>query len=168
MVDDYRPTEPVNVYEAVDPPPEHIWKDQAAEPVRPERTWKDNPLLWIVVVVLVFMAVPFLANMATRAPKTAQKPAAEAASAPLLTSEPTDAGAATPQHNAPAVVADRPAPLPARAPADPARQMVTKCVENGRVVYTQTGQCAGSVTAVPIDPGKNVVGPGERPARPSP
>jgi len=57
MVDDYRPTEPVNVYEAVDPPPEHIWKDQAAEPVRPERTWKDNPLLWIVVVVLVFMAL---------------------------------------------------------------------------------------------------------------
>lgn len=168
MADDYRPTEPVNVYEAVDPPPEHIWKDEVAEPLRPERTWKDNPLLWIGVVVLVFMAVPFLANMATRVPKVTHKPATEAASAPPSTSEPTDADAASAQRSAPATVADRPAPLPARAPADPSRQMVTKCVENGRVVYTQTGQCAGSVTAVPIDPGKNVVGPSESPARPSP
>ena len=43
---------------------------------------------------------------------------------------------------------------------DPTRQMITKCYEKGRVVYTQTGACTGSMSAVPIDTGKNVVGPG--------
>jgi len=33
------------------------------------------------------------------------------------------------------------------------------------VVYTQTGHCAGSMTAVPIDTSKNVVGPDSGPAR---
>jgi hypothetical protein len=42
--------------------------------------------------------------------------------------------------------------------------MVAKCIERGRVVYSQTGECAGSVTAVPIDADKNVVGT-DRPAR---
>jgi hypothetical protein len=165
MADDYRPTEPVNVYESVEPVPEHLWKDEVTEPSRPERTWKDNPLLWIGVVVAVFMAVPFLANWATR---PAAKAAAQAASAPAAPAETPEADSATPQRAAPAAVVDRPAPLPARAPADPSRQMVTKCVENGRVVYTQTGQCAGSVTAVPIDPSKNVVGPSDSATRPSP
>jgi hypothetical protein len=45
--------------------------------------------------------------------------------------------------------------------------MVTKCIERGRVVYSQTGECAGSVTAVPIDADKNVVG-ADRPAREGP
>ena len=156
MVDDYRPTEPVMVYEPHEkqPPP-----DPADQPP-PERTWKENPLLWIAVVVAVFMAVPFFANFGTRAPKAAPASNAQAASAPLDAPEPaaTDSAAArgTPAPDVP----DRPAPLPARALADPGRQVVTKCIDRGRVVYTQTGECAGSVSAVPIDTGKNVVGPG--------
>jgi hypothetical protein len=43
--------------------------------------------------------------------------------------------------------------------------MVAKCIERGRVVYSQTGECAGSVTAVPIDADKNVVGADDQPAR---
>jgi hypothetical protein len=34
------------------------------------------------------------------------------------------------------------------------------------VVYTQTGECSGSVSAVPIDAGKNVVGPTRDASRP--
>jgi len=153
MVDDYRPTEPVESYEAVEPMP----PEAAIEQLLPDRTWKDNPLLWIGVVVAVFMAVPFLANWATRAPTAARN--AAAASAPLVAPEQAATENATPERSSPDVV-DRPAKLPARPPAEPGRQMVTKCLENGRVVYTQTGQCAGSVSAVPIDTGKNVVGPG--------
>ena len=155
MVDDYRPTEPVESYEAVEPMPPEV----AVEQLLPDRTWKDNPLLWIGVVVAVFMAVPFLASWATRAPTGASARNAPAASAPLAPPEQAATESATPERSSPEVV-DRPAKLPARPPAEPGRQMVTKCLENGRVVYTQTGQCAGSVSAVPIDTGKNVVGPG--------
>jgi cell division protein FtsN len=169
MADDYRPTEPVNVYEYVEPQlPEHHWKDRADEPLRPERTWKDNPLLWVGLVVAVFMAVPFLANWATHGSRVARKPTEQATGAPPTPSERADVDRAAPQRVAPAAVPDRPTPLPARPPVDPARQVVTKCIENGRVVYTQTGQCAGSVTAVPIDTSKNVVGPSDKAASGSP
>ena len=157
MPEDYRHTEPVQVPETFEPKqPEAV-----VEPLLAERTWKENPLLWIAVVVAVFMAVPFLANWATRTPPGAGARSAQAASAPPAASEAAATESVTPQRDAPAVaVPDRPAPLPARAVADPGRQMVTKCVERGRVVYTQTGECAGSVSAVPIDTSKNVVGPG--------
>ncbi|HSW22483.1 MAG TPA: hypothetical protein VLJ62_06940, partial [Burkholderiaceae bacterium] len=66
MADDYRPTEPVESYESVEPamrPPE------AVKPLLPEpRSWRENSLLSIAVVVAVFMAVPFLASFATRTP----------------------------------------------------------------------------------------------------
>jgi hypothetical protein len=157
MPEDYRHTEPVEVPETLVPKR----PEEAVEQLLPERTWKDNPLLWIGVVVAVFMAVPFLANWATRTPPGAGARNAQAASAPPAAPEPLAAEGATPQRTASApAVPDRPAPLPARALADPGRQMVTKCVERGRVVYTQTGECAGSVSAVPIDTSKNVVGPG--------
>lgn len=155
MAEDYRPTEPVESYEAFG----SARVEEAVERMLPARTWKENPLLWIGVVVAVFMAVPFLANWATRTPTGAGARNAQAASAPLAAPEEATDNA-TPERGAPAPVVDRPAPLPARALTDPGRQMVTKCVENGRVVYTQTGQCAGSVSAVPIDTSKNVVGPG--------
>ena len=159
MADDYRPTEPVESYESVEPamrPPE------ALEPLLPPaRSWKENSLLWIGLVVVVFMAVPFLANWATRTPAPANARNAQAASAPLAVPEQAATESTPPQQSAPAAnVPDRPAPLPARALADPGRQVVTKCVERGRVVYTQTGECSGSVSAVPIDTSKNVVGPG--------
>jgi len=156
---DYRPTEPVMVYEPHQPQP-----DPHAEQAPPERTWKDHPVLWICVVVAVFMAVPFFANRATRVP-VAAKPA-EQASAPSADVEPPAvAEGAAPQPEAPRTATPRSTPVPVRAAPDPARQMVTKCVERGRVVYTQTGQCEGSVSAVPIDTGKNVVGPGTEPSR---
>jgi hypothetical protein len=154
MVDDYRPTEPVMVYEPHEKPSP---PDPADQPP-PERTWKENPLLWIAVVVAVFMAVPFLANWGTRKPAGANAHNAQAASVPVDAPEQATPESAVPERGAP-VVADRPAPLPARPPADPGRQVVTKCIDRGRVVYTQTGECAGSVSAVPIDTSKNVVGP---------
>jgi len=158
MAEDYRPTEPVDSYESVGP---RMRPEETVEQLLPARTWRDNPLLWIGLVVAVFMAVPFLANWATRTPPGAGARNAQAASAPPAASEPVAVEGATPHRNTPAsAVPDRPAPLPARALADPGRQMVTKCVEGGRVVYTQTGECAGSVSALPIDTSKNVVGPG--------
>jgi hypothetical protein len=156
MQDDYRPTEPVQSYESVEPMPGEV----AIEQLMPARTWKDNPLLWIGVVVAVFMAVPLFANWAQRAPAGTGARAGQAASAPSSAPEPTATEVPSAPRDVPADVPDRPAPLPARAPADPSRQMVTKCIDRGRVVYTQTGECAGSVSAVPIDPSKNVVGPG--------
>src|SRR5215510_3436890 len=71
--DDYRPTEPVMVYEPLAPAPPEV---PAPEPP-PERTWKDHPVLWICVVVAVFMAVPFFANRSARVPAAA-KPAQQA------------------------------------------------------------------------------------------
>ncbi|HEU5295329.1 MAG TPA: hypothetical protein VFU71_11105 [Burkholderiaceae bacterium] len=160
--DDYRPTEPVMVYEphgqpAAEPPP---------VPTLPERTWKDNPLLWICVVVVVFMAVPFFAYRSTRVSAPA-KPAVQASAPAAEAEQPVATETAPPsqQPEAPRTATPRSTPVPVRAAPDAGRQMVTKCVERGRVVYTQTGECAGSVSAVPIDTGKNVVGPGGEPQR---
>lgn len=161
MPEDYRPTEPVYTYESQGQvPPE----DDVAPPPPPERSPKNRSLLWVGVVVLVFMAVPLFANFATRTPVRAKAPVAsapvvEAASAVEAPPAEVRSEPATP-------VPDRPAPLPARALPDPARQVVTKCIERGRVVYTQTGECTGSMSAVPIDTGKNVVGPTRDAARP--
>lgn len=140
---------------------------EGVEQMLPEGTWKDNPLVWIALVVAMFMAVPLLANMATR-DKLAPKPRAAApASAPEeSTPAPVVLPAAAPAPVNTSTAPSPPAPnvnqLPPnlRPQTDASRQMVTKCYENGRVVYTQTGACTGSMTAVPIDTGKNVVGPG--------
>ena len=166
MPEDYRPTEPVHVYESHGEVPRPVDDDEFQPPRRPERSGKNNSLLWIGVVVLVFMAVPLFANFANRTPARAKAPAA--ASAPLAVAEPASAERPAPEQPTAAQVPDRPAPLPARPPADPTKQMVTKCIERGRVVYTQTGECAGSVSAVPIDASKNVVGPGRDAPRTSP
>jgi hypothetical protein len=157
MVDDYRPTEPVQVYEPHVQPPTEVDDDAP-----PERTWKENPLLWIGVVVLVFMAVPLFANLSGRTPR----PVAAPASAPAVAAEQPAETTPPPAPVETRQVPDKPAPVPARAPIDPTRQTVTKCVERGRVVYTQTGECSGSVSAVPIDSGKNVVGPASDASRP--
>ncbi|HEY6510427.1 MAG TPA: hypothetical protein VI032_00525, partial [Burkholderiaceae bacterium] len=77
MPEDYRHTEPVQVYETFAPPR----PEEGAEPQLPARTWKENPLLWIVVVVAVFMAVPFLASLGTRTSAGAGARSAQAASA---------------------------------------------------------------------------------------
>lgn len=150
-------THTANVYEGV-------------EQLLPARTWKENPLIWIALVVAMFMAVPLLASMATR-DKAVTPPKARAetaASSPAETApEPAVAvpAAAPAPANTPTVPARANAPVSELPPnlrpqTDASRQMITKCYENGRVVYTQTGACTGSMTAVPIDTGKNVVGPG--------
>ncbi|HEX6019955.1 MAG TPA: hypothetical protein VFZ28_17810 [Burkholderiaceae bacterium] len=160
MPEDYRPTEPVHSYEFAQVPPGD--ELPAPPPGKPRR----SSLWWIAVVVAVFMAVPLLASLSTRTPVRARAPAA---SEPVAAAEPaTEAPARTvpatvravqaPARAAPEVP-DQAAPAPTRVLPEPDRQMVTKCVERGRVVYTQTGECDGSVSAVPIDPGKNVVGP---------
>jgi hypothetical protein len=151
---------------------------EGVEHLLPARTWKESPLVWIALVVAMFMAVPLLASMATR--DTVAKPPKPRAEAParLPANPPADA------EPAPATAVPVVAPAPARAivtptpgnvsdlppnlrpQTDASRQMITKCYENGRVVYTQTGKCTGSMSAVPIDTGKNVVGPGNAPAAP--
>jgi len=161
---DYRPTEPVMVYEPHErPPPEPA----PAQPP-PERTWKENPLLWICVVVVVFMAVPFFAYRSTRV-SAPPKPAAQASAPAAEAEQPVATESAPPQQpEAPRTATPRSTPVPVRAAPDAGKQMVTKCVERGRVVYTQTGECGGSVSAVPIDADKNVVGtekPAEAPAK---
>lgn len=143
---------------------------ESVEQLLPPRTWKENPMIWIGLVVAMFLAVPLLASMATRdAPKARQPAAAAAASTPAepvavepavtTTVTPTVVPANTPPSPAPKLASDAPPALRAQA-TDPTRQMITKCYEKGRVVYTQTGACTGSMSAVPIDTGKNVVGPG--------
>lgn len=133
-------------------------------------SWKENPLIWIALVVAMFLAVPLLANMSGRdGAATKRVPAAAAASAPAEDTAAVEAPVAAPAApsivpaNAPpsppaALKSDAPPVMRAQA-TDPTRQMVTKCYEKGRVVYTQTGACTGSMSAVPIDTGKNVVGP---------
>jgi hypothetical protein len=137
---------------------------ESAEQSLPERTWKDNPLVWIALVVAMFMAVPLLASMATR---DKPKPRAEARAKPPeeIASVPVAVPSAAPtpvNDSAPSPPAANVNQLPPnlRPQTDASRQVITKCYENGRIVYTQTGACTGSMTAVPIDTGKNVVGTG--------
>ncbi len=170
MPEDYRPTEPVHSYEFAQVPPDD------EPPVHAPGPAAHSPSLWwIAAVVAVFMAVPLLANLSARAPlhaaaRAASAPAAAPEAAPVASAPVRPAQAAAPaavQAVPPAVQAG-PATMragpeqtarPAPALPESERQMVTKCVERGRVVYTQTGECVGSVSALPIDTSKNVVGP---------
>jgi hypothetical protein len=137
-----------------------------------EHTWRNNPLLWVAVVVLVFLAVPLLVECSRNgrleraAAKSAQAAASAAEAAPEV-AEPAAPPSTEPQPQpSPGVVVTRPAGQPPHPGTEGPRQMITKCIERGRVVYTQTGDCTGSVTAVPIDADKNVVGtdrPGAKP-----
>jgi hypothetical protein len=173
--DDFPPTQA-----APPPPPEAPPRDprslthtanvyEGVEQLLPARTWKENPLVWIALVVAMFMAVPLLASLSggdkpappkPRAENAAKPPADDAAPAPAVvvpTAAPAPANTAAPSPPAPSV---EQLPPNLRPQTDASRQMITKCYENGRVVYTQTGKCTGSMSAVPIDTGKNVVGTG--------
>jgi hypothetical protein len=174
--DDFPPTQAVAPPpEVPDPPPRdaraithtaNVY--EGVEQLLPARTWKENPLIWIALVVAMFMAVPLLASMATRDSATKpSKPRVEAPATAPAEAEPAQATAVPVVAPAPAreIVAPTPTnvgdlPPNLRPQTDSSRQMITKCYENGRVVYTQTGKCTGSMSAVPIDTGKNVVGPG--------
>lgn len=145
-----------------------------------EDSWRSKPWLWVAAVVLVLLSVPLLAEVfkgrgleqraaAARAAAAQASAAASAAAdepAPALAQPTAGATVAEPQPaREQGVVVIRPQGQPPRSLNDGPRQLVTKCIERGRVVYTQTGECAGSVTAVPIDADKNVVGANDRPAR---
>src|SRR5262252_6718419 len=110
---DYRPTEPVMVYE----PHQQQPPDAPDDKTPPERTWKENPLLWICVVVVVFMAVPFFAYRSARVPATV-KPAVQA-SAPAAAEEPAVADTASPPPEAPRTATPRSTPVPVHAAPDP-------------------------------------------------
>jgi hypothetical protein len=133
---------------------------------------RDNPVIWVVIVGAMLLAVPLMSEWINtpraalaRAPHTSG--GLSVAEAPNERKEPVpparDAIAAQPEPAAP--VQPPPPPLPAEllhSPALPAaRQYVTKCIEHGRVVYTQSGACTlGQMSALPVEPDKNVVGPG--------
>jgi hypothetical protein len=132
-------------------------------------SWRHNPLVWVLLVVAMFLSVPLLSecSLGARRDRAAKPAAAASVAEPAAVAEPSE----------PSVPPAEPARAPTgslatpknvqaapRPPADGTRQMITKCIERGRIVYTQTGECAGSVSAVPIDTDKNVVG-NEKPAR---
>ena len=133
----------------------------------PERTWFEKPPFWVSVVVLMLLSIPMLVECSSRRGKVPVPPVvrpnaaaslpAAAASAPAAVAAPvvgTEGGraeGAPPRATPPSVVNPRP------NAAEPNKQMVTKCLENGRVIYTQTGACTGSMVPVPIDTEKNLV-----------
>jgi hypothetical protein len=131
-------------------------------------SWRHNPLVWVLLVVAMFLSVPLLSECSMGARRDrAAKPAAAASSAePAAVTEPAVVPSPEPARTPTAGSLATPKNVQAapRPPADGSRQMITKCVERGRIVYTQTGECSGNVSAVPIDTDKNVVG-NEKPAR---
>ncbi|MFO1217800.1 MAG: hypothetical protein U1E89_05375 [Burkholderiaceae bacterium] len=147
----------------VDPPPgdDQTPHDAPLAPP-PPREWYESPLLWAGVVVVVLLSIPALLELTGGSRKAAaNKTAAPTGLLPLPPAsvpvakgpEPSIGGTAPgapPRATPPSVAAPR--------PAEDARQMVIKCREpNGRIVYTQTGACTGSMVPVPIDADKNVV-----------
>jgi len=140
----------------------------------PERTWFEKPPFWVAVVVLMLLSIPMLAECTSRrgkvatpvarpAPLSAVPSAPASPVAPVVGTEGGRAEGAPPRATPPSVVNPRP------NAAEPNKQMVTKCVENGRVIYTQTGACTGSMVPVPIDTDKNLVdSPAPQLAKPPP
>ena len=147
-MDEHRHTEPIDVYAVVDQ-------------LLPPRTWKENPLLWIGVVVAVFMAVPFLASWATRVPlaPAGRRRAADERPCRARRRPPASWRARSPTRGRRSRSRRR---ANASSRADSSRQMVTKCVERGRVVYTQTGRCAGSLSACRSTPARTWSAPMRR------
>lgn len=143
----------------------------------PERAWFEKPPFWVAVVVLMLLSIPMLAECTSRrgkvaTPVKAAQPLSAVPSAPAAPVAPVapavgtvggTAEGAPPRATPPSVVNPRP------SAAEPNKQMVTKCVENGRVIYTQTGACTGSMVPVPIDTDKNLVdSPAPQLAKPPP
>ena len=124
-MDEHGGTDTIDVYAVVDQ-------------LLPPRTWKENPLLWIGVVVAVFMAVPFLASWATRVPLPPAGAAAQPTNAPV---EPAQATSelARPQPDATAAASPQPAPARTVEPSDSSRQLITKCVEAVRSTRRPAG-----------------------------
>src|SRR5512138_953625 len=131
-------------------------------------TWRHNPLVWVLLVVAMFLSVPLLSECShgTRRERAVKPEAAASVAEPAAVAEPSEPSAPAEPARVPTGSQATPKTVQAapRPPADGTRQVITKCVERGRIVYTQTGECSGSVSAVPIDTGKNVVG-NEKPAR---
>lgn len=155
------------------PPPSPVPPPLPPLDALPEREWFERPPFWVAVVVLMLLSIPMLVECSSRRGKApvplarpdaaASLPAAAAAAsaapaavvapvvAPVAGAEGGRAEGAPPRATPPSVV------NPRSNAAEPNKQMVTKCLENGRVIYTQTGACTGSMVPVPIDTDKNLV-----------
>jgi hypothetical protein len=143
---------------------EHVDIDDLHRQGGADGSGRNHAMIWVVLVVAMFLAVPLLTECSMdgrlgrdAAAKPVPAPAVGPPAAQAPAAAPDTAVPTSPQQ--PSGTAVRAGAQPARPAADGARSMVTKCLENGRVIYTQTGQCGGSVSAVPIDADKNVVGP---------
>jgi len=150
------PTQPA----ATHADPDDLHREGGAADAEPGR---NNALISVILVVAMFLAVPLLTECSMDG-RVGRDAAAKSVPASAVAQPPVQPPAATPDAAVPTSPQPTGAPVrtgaqPARPAADDARSMVTKCLENGRVIYTQTGHCGGSVSAVPIDADKNVVGP---------
>jgi len=158
-------TEAIQRYEDEEVPPA---PPQAALVEAERNTWRHNPLVWVLLVVAMFLSVPLLSecSVGARRDRVAKPAAAASVAEPAAAAESSEPAPNPEPARAPTGSQATPknAQAAPRPPADGSRQMITKCIERGRIVYTQTGECAGSVSAVPIDTDKNVVG-NEKPAR---
>lgn len=166
--------------------PDTVQVDHDAEPELPpptdiepaQREWYESPWLWAAGVVVLLLSIPLLLEVTSGGRKAAatSKPLADPAA--LAASEAAAAPVAEPTAAAPVTSFESPRAAeggpPPRAtppsvvprPPEPARQMVIKCMEKGgRIVYTQTGACTGSMVPVPIDADKNVVDSSTLPPR---
>ena len=154
---------------------EHLAAAPARAAAAQREAARKLPRRWMAVVALVLLSVPMLrecskgrqlarAATAVGAAQAAAAAASANAEAEAAIAQPAVPPAAEPPPaRPPGVEITRPQGQAPPSMTGGSRQTVTKCIERGRVVYSQTGECAGSVTAVPIDADKNVVGT-ERPA----
>lgn len=150
-----RPSPPPALAEPPPPDPPHD--------ALPERAWFERPPFWVAAVVLMLLSIPMLVECsgpgsgkkAAASPPMPPKPAPSTAAE--VSPAPAPAGAEGGRAEGAPPRATPPSVTPVRPSAEPGKQMVTKCVENGRVIYTQTGACTGSMVPVPIDTEKNLV-----------
>jgi hypothetical protein len=133
-----------------------------------QNSWRHNPLVWVLLVVAMFLSVPLLSECShgTRRERAVKPAEAASVAEPAAAAQASDPPAVVEAARPPTASLATPKNVQAAPgpPADGTRQMITKCVERGRIVYTQTGECSGNVSAVPIDTDKNVVG-NDKPAR---
>jgi hypothetical protein len=130
------------------------------EPVLPDRTWSESPLLWVSVVVVMLISIPAMLEYTRSGGKAAPKAPVEAQQIAMPQPVPAAPVADPPR---PMVAPPRPTPQTVvRRQPEPARQTVIKCKQGGRTTYTQTGACAGQMAAVPIDTERNLVDAGRQ------
>lgn len=125
---------------------------------------RDNPVVWVLVVGAILLSVPLTSEWFHSSPRArAQQVAQHVTKERVELSQPPARVASPVEPDAGAPPAREPVPT-VKAPVDEsARQVVTKCVDGGRTVYTQAAACTrGSMSTVTVEPDRNVVGAGAR------